>query len=159
MGLQHSVKVGLSFGLTSGVITTLGLMVGLYAGTQSETAVVAGMLTIAIADSMSDALGIHIAEESEGIHTHLEIWVSTFTTFLTKFIIAASFLVPVFLFSLQTAVRVCIIYGIILLIAYSFYLAKKQKRNPVFIIGEHLLITAVVLLAGYYAGSWIKNYF
>jgi len=84
MNLQHSIKVGLSFGLTSGVITTLGLMVGLYSGTQSERAVIAGILTIAIADSMSDALGIHMVEESEGIHTPLEIWTSTLTTFFIK---------------------------------------------------------------------------
>ncbi len=159
MRLQHSVKVGLSFGLTSGVITTLGLMVGLYAGTQSETAVVAGILTIAIADSMSDALGIHVAEESEGVHTPLEIWASTLTTFFVKFIITASFLVPVFLLPMQEAISVCIIYGIILLTGYSFYLAKKQKQNPILIIGEHLLITAIVLLAGYYVGSWIKTSF
>ena len=34
--MKHSVRTGLSFGLTSGVITTLGLMVGLHAGTHSK---------------------------------------------------------------------------------------------------------------------------
>ena len=31
--MRESVKTGISFGLTSGVITTLGLMVGLHSGT------------------------------------------------------------------------------------------------------------------------------
>ena len=31
--MKESLKTGISFGLTSGVITTLGLMVGLHSGT------------------------------------------------------------------------------------------------------------------------------
>ena len=79
--LKHSLTVGFSFGMTSGIITTLGLMVGLNAGTQSKLAVIGGILTIAIADAFSDALGIHISEESEGRHTHKQIWAATLATF------------------------------------------------------------------------------
>ena len=48
--MKSSLRIGLSFGLTSGVITTLGLMVSLYAGTQLPTAVLGGIFTIAVAD-------------------------------------------------------------------------------------------------------------
>ena len=41
--MKASWKTGLSFGLTSGVITTLGLMVGLHAGTHSRAVVLGGM--------------------------------------------------------------------------------------------------------------------
>jgi len=44
---------GLSFGVTSGVITTFGLMIGLYSGTNSRLAVVGGILIIAFADAFS----------------------------------------------------------------------------------------------------------
>jgi hypothetical protein len=63
--MKIQVRKGVSFGLTSGVITTLGLIVGLHSGTHSKIAVISGILTIAIADAMSDALGMHISEESE----------------------------------------------------------------------------------------------
>ena len=56
---MRPLKKGLGFGLTSGVITTLGLIVGLHAGFQSKAVVIGGILTIAIAD----ALGIHPSEE------------------------------------------------------------------------------------------------
>ena len=81
---NHSLSIGLHFGLTSGIITTLGLMVGLSSGTNSKLAVIGGILTIAIADSFSDALGIHISEESENIHSSKEIWISTFSTFISS---------------------------------------------------------------------------
>src|SRR6188768_2284446 len=71
-------KTSLSFGLTSGVITALCLMVGLHSGTHSRGVVISGILTIAIADAMSDALGIHIAEESKNNGIVSEIWESTF---------------------------------------------------------------------------------
>jgi hypothetical protein len=45
--MKLSFKTGLSFGLTSGVITTLGLMVGLHSGTHSRTVVIGGIVTIA----------------------------------------------------------------------------------------------------------------
>ena len=78
--MKHSLKVGFNFGLTSGIITTLGLMVGLHASTHSKLVVIGGILTIAIADALSDAIGIHIAEESENKHTAKEVWESTFST-------------------------------------------------------------------------------
>jgi len=75
--LKRSIKKGLSFGLTSGVITTLGMMVGLNASTGSRIAIIGGIMAIAVADAFSDAVGIHIAEESENRHSEREIWEST----------------------------------------------------------------------------------
>ena len=71
--MNHSWKVGFSFGITSGIITTLGLMVGLNASTHSKLVVLGGILTIAIADSLSDAMSIHVTEESENKHSSKEI--------------------------------------------------------------------------------------
>ncbi len=87
-------RTGLFFGATSGVITTIGLMTGLNAGTGSITAVLGGILVISIADSMSDALGIHLAEEANPNTPHDQVWVATISTFLTKFVFAISFAVP-----------------------------------------------------------------
>ena len=82
--MRHSLQVGLSFGLTSAIITTLGLMVGLNSGTHSRLAVLGGILTIALADAFSDATGIHVSEESENKHSTREVWESTIATFLSK---------------------------------------------------------------------------
>lgn len=72
--LKGSLKTGLSFGLTSGIITTLGLMVGLHSGTHSKLVVAGGIVTIAVADAFSDALGMHVSQESENQHSSREIW-------------------------------------------------------------------------------------
>ncbi|MEM1513787.1 MAG: hypothetical protein QXW78_01070 [Candidatus Thermoplasmatota archaeon] len=154
--LKHSAKTGISFGLTSGVITTLGLMVGLHSGTNSRSAVVGGILTIAIADAFSDALGIHISEESENKHTSKEIWESTFFTFLSKFVFSISFIIPVMFLKLNSAIILNIFYGIILLAIFSFYLAKEQRWK---VIVEHVTIAIIVVIISHYIGDLISNFF
>ena len=101
MATKESLRTGFCFGLTSGIITTLGLMVGLNSGTGSKLAVIGGILTIAVADAFSDALGIHISEESENAHSTREVWESTVFTFASKFLVAMTFIVPVLLFDLR----------------------------------------------------------
>jgi VIT1/CCC1 family predicted Fe2+/Mn2+ transporter len=155
--LNHSIKTGVCFGLTSGVITTLGLMVGLNSGTHSRLAVLGGILTIAVADAFSDALGIHIAEESESTHTHWEIWQSTIATFLSKLLFALTFAVPVILLDLPVAVMVSVVYGLSVLGLLSFYLAREQGDNPLKVIAEHLGIALVVIGATYAVGTWVNS--
>ncbi len=158
--MQHSLKVGLSFGLTSGVITTLGLMVGLEAGTSSRLAVIGGVLTIAIADAASDAMGIHVSEESENKHTAKEIWTSTLATFFSKAIFASLFIVPILLLdSLTSAMLINIALGAVIITIASFLLAKEQGKKPIGIITEHLLLMAVVITATHFLGIWIANTF
>jgi VIT1/CCC1 family predicted Fe2+/Mn2+ transporter len=157
--MRHSIKTGFSFGLTSGIITTLGLMVGLHSGTHSKLAVIGGILTIAIADAFSDALGIHVSEESENKHTTKEIWESTAFTFAAKFVCALTFLVPVLYFPLGTAVIVSVAWGLSLLTIFSLYLAREQGEKPWKVVGEHLLIAVVVIVITHNVGHWIGSYF
>ena len=156
--MDHSVKTGIAFGLTSGVITTLGLMVGLHSGTHSDMVVLGGVMTIAIADAFSDALGIHISEESENVHTAKEIWTSTIVTFFAKFFCAISFLIPLFLFDLPNAIRASVAWGAILMTAMSWQIARSQNRRALPIILEHLAVMALVITATHSLGKWISGW-
>jgi VIT1/CCC1 family predicted Fe2+/Mn2+ transporter len=156
---NEGVKAGLHFGLTSGVITTLGLMVGLHAGTHSTLAVVGGILTIAIADSMSDALGVHIAKEAENTSSSREVWAATVVTMLTKLVMASTFIVPVLLLDLQTALAVSVIWGLAVLAFLSYRLAVSQGTSPVNVIVEHLVIAVVVIVLTHAVGDWVSTRF
>ncbi|MBR9683806.1 hypothetical protein GOV03_04680 [Candidatus Woesearchaeota archaeon] len=157
--MNHSIKVGFSFGLASGVITTLGLIVGLHSSTHSLSVIIGGILIIAIADALSDATGIHISEESENKHTTLEIWQAATATFFTKFIFALTFVVPLLLFQLTTAIIVSIAWGLSLLTIFSIYLAKQQKAKIWKVVGEHLFIAVAVIVITHYVGRWVSLYF
>lgn len=157
--LDHSVRVGISFGLTSGVITTLGLLVGLSAGTSSRLAVLGGIFTIAVADSMSDALGIHVSEESEGVHTQREVWTATLATFATKLLTAVTFAIPVLLLDLDVAIVVALLWGAALLTVLSLDLARRQDVSPRSLIVEHLGVAALVVAAAHLVGLGISALF
>jgi len=153
--MEHSLKTGFSFGITSGIITTLGLIVGLHAANPSRPVIIGGILTIAIADAFSDALGIHISEESENRHTTSDIWASTFSTFLAKFTIALTFVIPIILLPLTTAIIVSIAWGLSLLGIFSYYISKQQRSKSWKVVFEHLLIALIVITITHYAGDWI----
>lgn len=157
--MKVSTRKGLGFGLTSGIITTLGLLVGLNAGTHSKKVVLGGILVVAIADALSDALGIHVSEEAGSkTTTEKEIWASTFSTTLFKFLFALSFAVPVLIFNLSTAVLVSIAWGIILLSSFSYAVSKKRGQNPFYAIFEHVTIAILVIVLTYFIGNWVSTW-
>ena len=157
--VKHSVQVGFSFGLTSGVITTLGLIVGLAAGTESRMVVVGGILMIAIADAMSDALGIHVSEEAENVHTYREVWISTGATLSSKFLVAMSFLIPVLVLELRAAVTAAVAWGALTIGIVSFALARMHGKRAWPVILEHLAVAALVVGATHSLGVWLASTF
>lgn len=157
--MKISIKKGFGFGLTSGVITTLGLIFGLDAGTKSETVVIGGVIIIAIADALSDALGTHVSEESENLHTKREIWEATISTFIAKFFVALTFIIPFLFLSLSTAIIICAIWGLSLIIIFSYIIAKQGKAKPVSVVLEHLLIAIAVIIITHYVGDLVNKIF
>lgn len=156
---SDGARTGLFFGATSGVITTLGLITGLNSGTQSITAVLGGILVIAVADSMSDALGIHIAEEADPETGPQHVWSATITTFITKFVFALSFAIPLLLLPLGPAVLASIAWGMFVIIVLSYYLARSQGEAPLAIILEHLGIAILVIVLSHFIGVWVARTF
>ena len=155
--MHKSLRTGISFGMTSGVITTLGLMVGLHSGTHSKSIVIGGIMTIAIADAFSDALGIHISKESENTHTHKEIWAATIATFFSKFFFALTFIIPVLIMELRTAIIVSVLWGVSILSTLCYVMGKAQGKNPTKVVLEHLLIAAVVIGITHFVGDLISK--
>ena len=131
-------------------------MIGLAAGTGSKLAVLGGLLTIAIADSFSDALGMHISEESKDGKKQKEIWAATIATLLSKFIFAVTFIFPILFFDLKIATLINLIWGAFLITILSLIIAKDQNRRAGRIIAEHLLIATLVIILSYYAGHLIN---
>ncbi len=155
---QNSLHTGFSFGLASGVITTLGLLIGLAFGTSNKLVVLGGILTIAISDALSDAFGVHISQESQAEHSSSDIWKSTISTFLSKLFFAGAFIIPVAMFDLWTAMFVSVIWGYLLIITFSCYLGKLQKTNMLSVVAEHVAVMTVVIILSYAVGVFVSKY-
>lgn len=157
--MKTSAFKGASFGLTSGIITTLGMMVGLSSGTNSKLVVIGGIVSIALADSFSDALGIHVSEEADKKKTTSEVWLSTLATFLSKLIFSSLFIIPVLLFSLKNAIIVSVLAGMLLLGFLSYFIAIDNKEKPAYVISEHIFIAVLVVVITHYAGVLVSAVF
>jgi VIT1/CCC1 family predicted Fe2+/Mn2+ transporter len=160
---SHQLITGISFGITSGTITALGMLVGLESATSDPKVVVAGLVVMAVADGLADACGLHVAEESEtdggggSKHTHKEVWLTTVITFLSVCGFILTFAIPVLLFQLETAVPLAIAWGMLLLIVFNLYVAKIKNERPIKIILEHILIATVVIVISYWIGDLIAT--
>jgi VIT1/CCC1 family predicted Fe2+/Mn2+ transporter len=155
--MSVSIKKGLSFGLTSGVITTLGMIVGVNASTSSRLAVIAAIVAIAIADAFSDAVAMHVSEESEGHHSRKDVWEATITTFLTKFFFAMTFVIPILFLALNIAVLIDILWGFLIIIVFNILLARSQEERVFRVVLEHLAIAIIVVLITFVVGSFLST--
>ncbi|MBZ9578550.1 hypothetical protein KJA14_01735 [Patescibacteria group bacterium] len=161
---SHQLITGISFGLTSAVITSLGMIVGLSAATSSKLAVVAGIIIIAIADGLSDAMGLHLVEESEiekrrSKHAPKEVWLTTLFAFLSVSGFSLTFAIPVLLFPLKIAIFVAVLWGVLLLIVLNFYIAKIKAERPIKLISEHILLALFVIVISHWLGNLISKAF
>jgi len=144
-----------SFGATAAIITNLAIIVGLRIGNVKLT-IIGAMLVIAIADNISDSLGIHVYQESEGLNAK-EVWFSTSTNFLTRVLVSFSFIFLVWVLPINMAVIVSIIWGLLLLSGMSYIIAKAKGINPALAVLEHLAIAVVVIIASNFLGQFIAD--
>ena len=157
--MKRSYKTGIGFGLTSGILTPLGLTVGLYSSTYSSYIIIAGIITISITDAFSDSLGIHVSKEACNEYSSKEIWEATFITFLTKFFVGLTFAIPFLLFNVHVALIASIIWAIFLLGSFSFYIALTRNEWPWLAVIEHLFIGTIVVLITYYVPQIVQQTF
>lgn len=162
---SHQLTTGISFGLTSGVITALGMIVGLNSATSSRVAVTAGIIVMAIADGLADAAGLHLSEEAEtenekAKHSQKEIWMTTLFAFLSVTGFILTFAVPLLILPLNTAVWVAVAWGMFLIVILNYYIARTRGESELKLIFEHVFLALFVIVISYWAGDlvgrWIK---
>jgi VIT1/CCC1 family predicted Fe2+/Mn2+ transporter len=147
-----------SFGATSAIITNLALITGLDTLTHPKLSIIGGILAIALADNISDSVGIHIFQESECI-SNKEVWVSTFTNFLTRLLVSLTFIILVGVLPIELAVVLSTIWGLMLLVIMSYTIARDRGSNPYLVILEHISIAILVITASHIVGKFVISRF
>ena len=66
-----------------------------------------------------------------------------------------TFVVPLILFSLSSAIVISLIWGLSILMLSSYIIAKSQSEPPWKIVGEHLMIAILVIGITHWVGDWI----
>ena len=144
------------FGATTATIINLGLIVGFGSGINPKLNIISSILVIALADNLTDSLGIHIYQETQELKLKY-VWLSTIFNFLTRLFISIIFILIVLVFPLNIATFYSIILGLLLLSVISYLIAKQRNSNPLIAIAEHLALALIVIISSYYLGHWVVN--
>ena len=129
--LNDNLSIGNIFGMISGVITSIGLMYGMYGAKINKKPIIIGLLSISLSDSISDAIGIYYGTD-ENIY---EALTTLFSKFIIPFIMAFNF----YILNINEAVVINTILCVGLLIIVNYKLennkiTKKLINNILFII-------------------------
>ena len=146
------------FGSSAAIITDVSLIVGLGSAKAGKGPILAGLLTIAVADNISDSLGIHLYKESEGYDQRLSL-LSTTLNFLSRLLISCTFIAIVLLLPMAQALYVGLIWGLLLIIFISYLISRSNRDNPVKEMVTHVLVAVVVIALSHYLGHEIAVYF
>jgi VIT1/CCC1 family predicted Fe2+/Mn2+ transporter len=146
------------FGSSAAILTDVSLIVGLGSAQSGKGPILAGLLTIAVADNISDSLGIHLYKESEGYGQRLSL-LSTTLNFLSRLLISCTFIAIVLALPLAHALYIGLIWGLLLIVFISYLISRSNKDNPVKEMAIHVLIAVVVIALSRYLGHVIAVYF
>lgn len=147
-----------SFGATSSTVTSLGLIFGLLGASDPKASIIESLLVIAVADNISDSLGIHIYRESESLKAE-NTKIYTLSNFITRLGITVLFILLFAFLPLQLATSSCIILGLAVLTSLSYLISLQHKTNPLREIFLHVGISIPVIIVSHFIGQLIFSFF
>jgi len=145
-----------SFGGASAIVTSLGLIVGAAAAQTSRAALLEALLIVALADNLTDALGIHIYQESEKLEAQ-HAFAATIGNFATRLATCGTFLLLLTALPDSYTVSGSVAWGLSLLGGLTWLVARDRGANPITEVGKHLAIALLVIAMSVGIGAIIHD--
>lgn len=151
-------KVGeLTFGITSGILTTIGVLTGVNSATDSRLSVIAAIIAIAVADSCSDAFGIYLSKISErGVSRKLALRYAT-GTLAAKFFFPLTFIIPILIFPLRVGVGIDVLWGLAALSLLSVEQAIVAQKSILKTVLRNIVLAELIVFLSTLVGSFISR--
>ncbi len=146
---------GITYGVMDGVLTCLGVIMGLSAAGNKFFLLLA-VLAVGLADAMADSAAFHVGQETETHHRKKEIRKSTVLTFIGVF---GGFLVlgiPILFLELSTAILVSGAMGMAILAGLGYTVASinpKHKKSR--LMWEYVAMGIFVSVVTYFVGRLV----
>jgi len=150
---NHGIQ-GMTFGAMDAIINVLGIMVGLGV-IGDRVVVVVGLLVAGIANSLGNAAGFHVSEETEGIHTRREVWLSTVLSFAGTFTVTVALVLPLLFFGMSDAMITSVLGGLAIIVLMGIFNGRHAghgRREIISLIFEYVALAVAVIIVAYYLG-------
>lgn len=154
--MDSSSIQGIYFGLTEGTVTTLGIIIGMFASMPIKKAIFSAVIAATLSDSFGDSIGLYYSEEARGGKNAINTVINMVTC---KLLISFIYIIPLFLIkSLKTGIFVSILIAL-LVISTSFYnLASIKEVDPTDFVIKNTLTIGIVIIITYYIINMIKRF-
>ena len=151
-------KVGeLAFGITSGILTTIGVLVGVKSATSGALPVIASIAAIATADSLSDAFGMYMSKLGEQGSSKKDALRYALGTLAGKFLFPLTFIIPLLFCSLEVAVFIDIAWGFTALALLSIEQAIASQESSVRHILVNLGLATFIISVSTFVGTIVAK--
>jgi vacuolar iron transporter family protein len=134
----------ISFGAPAAIVTSIALIVGLDTAAAHRAAIVGSLLILALADNLTDALGVHIYQESERL-AQPDAFRTTVANFLTRLLVSLSFVALVLTTHAPLRSYLSLTWGLLLLALLSYLLARARAVSPPAEIAKHCAVALIVI--------------
>jgi len=138
------LTIGSSFGSVSGVITSLGLILGMYGANMKSRPIVISLISIALSDSISDALGIYYGVKTQNKQNGAIQ--EALYALTSKFLIPIFMILPFVLLDTTKGVLINLVVGfsIIIYMSNEIFVEKRQKIQNILISWLAVILTYLV---------------
>lgn len=144
----------ITFGGTAAIVTSMAVIAGFDAARAGRATMISALLITALADNLSDSLSVHMYQESERLEQR-EAFIGTLTNFATRFCLCLSFVLIVLMLRGQAATVAAIVWGMSLLAALSYVLARHRGVSALAEVGKHLTVAFIIIVVSKVVGRWI----
>jgi len=164
LAMRWHDRIGeLTFGICSGILTALGLLVGMAVSmaqsTNAKLAVIAAIITIAVADSGSDAFGVYMQRRGERGVSRATALRYAFSTLVGKFGFPLTFVVPIALLPLNIGVWVDIAWGLVALSILSTEQAIVARQSICKTACRNIGLAVAIIVFSAIAGAAVDKIF
>ncbi|MBI5228618.1 VIT1/CCC1 transporter family protein [Candidatus Micrarchaeota archaeon] len=167
---------GIAFGLMDGIVTLLGILIGVSEATGNAKIVIVSGLIGGIANSFGNAIGFYTSESAERgmqlrfyekkkkrdgteyLHTHSDIIQSALLSFFSSLLALFIPTLPFFLVDkIGNAMVLCVVLSISLLFFLGYYIGSIYRWNAWKSGIRYVLIGLIGAAVGFLAGDALKH--
>jgi len=157
--MDPAILKGIYFVLTGGIMTQTGLILGMYASLENNVkkAIIAAVLSTAIADSLGDGIGIFYGEKTKYNNNNNNAFISAISLISAKVILGLMYSIIIYFNNIRNGVIISMIVSLFLLLISLNYLAILRKENKKEFIIKNLTIILITSIVSYIIGLLINN--
>ena len=160
--MNSSLRQGMFFGANSGIITTVGLITGLVQTKISKNYLIISIISLAIADSISEAYGMYISKKAEDTEDDSQNpFFALIGLLIIKFFIVISYLIPfAFSNSLKYYKNLYWIVGwsLFLISLVDYNISELRDEHLLSYLIPHIIILFLVIYLTQMFGRLIETY-